>query len=78
LELIELSTGAIQKVVTFSDGEFYISRLRPGRYELRTAESSLRALRARAEPERVRFAISAKGDEVLVELEPITLINAPD
>lgn len=78
LELIELSTGAIQKVVTFSDGEFYISRLRPGGYELRTAESSLRALRARAEPERVRFAISAKGDEVLVELEPITLINAPD
>jgi hypothetical protein len=38
--------GAVHRVVTFSDGEFYFPRLPAGAYTLAVAETSLRALRA--------------------------------
>ncbi len=74
LELREVSGDRTTSVVTFSDGEFYLSRVRPGEYELSVSPASLRALRARAEPATVRFRISPAGDELLVELDPIRLV----
>ncbi|HEV2145874.1 MAG TPA: carboxypeptidase-like regulatory domain-containing protein, partial [Longimicrobiaceae bacterium] len=75
VEITALSTGAVQRVPTFSDGEYYLGRLRPGEYEVRVAASSLAVLGARAEPEAVRFTIPASGDEVLVEAPPILLVK---
>ncbi|MHB1065590.1 MAG: hypothetical protein ACYC1Z_14060, partial [Georgenia sp.] len=46
LELRDVTTGKVREVITFNDGAFYMSRVPPGRYEWRIAESSLRALRA--------------------------------
>ncbi len=77
LELRETGTGRTESVVSFSDGEFYVSRVRPGEYELRVSEASLRALRARAEPAVVRFRVPAEGTEVLVEIPPVRLERAP-
>ncbi|HEX2188974.1 MAG TPA: hypothetical protein VHG51_08765, partial [Longimicrobiaceae bacterium] len=75
LELREVESGRTESVVTFSDGEFYVSRVRPGEYELRVAPSSLQALRARAVPGTVRFRVAPAGDDLLVELEPIRLVR---
>ncbi len=69
------ATGAVQRVPTFSDGEYYVGRLRPGEYEVRVAASSLQALGARAEPEAVRFTVSSSGDEILVEAPPIQVLK---
>lgn len=77
LELREVVSGRKENVVTFSDGAFYVSRIRPGSYELRVAESSLRALRARAEPAVFRFTVPAAGEETLVEIPPVRLVRAP-
>lgn len=74
VEITALATGAVQRVPTFSDGEYYVGRLRPGEYEVRVAASSLQALGARAEPEAVRFTVSSAGDEILVEAPPIQLL----
>ena len=60
----------------FSDGEFYFGRVLPGEYELRIAESSLRALRAVAEGAPIFFTVSPAGDQFLVEIPPIRLVPA--
>jgi hypothetical protein len=65
--------GDTLRAVTFSDGGFYVSRLLPGRYTLRVAESSLRALHVRAAPASLPFEVPASGSEPLVELPPIRL-----
>jgi hypothetical protein len=75
LELRDVEGGRTESVVTFADGEFYVSRVRPGEYELRVSPASLRALGARAEPEVVRFRVEAAGDDPLVELPPVRLLR---
>ncbi|MBV9773260.1 MAG: hypothetical protein JO040_04885, partial [Gemmatimonadetes bacterium] len=77
LELRERTSGRTETIVSFSDGEFYVSRVRPGEYELRVAESSLRALKARAEPAVVRFTVPAQGEETVVDLPTLRLERAP-
>lgn len=76
LELADLRTGEVQRIVTFSDGEFYVGRLFPGEYELRVAATSLTALRAAARPASVRVQVPASGDAMLVEAPPIQLVRA--
>ncbi|HEX8273814.1 MAG TPA: hypothetical protein VF615_14345 [Longimicrobiaceae bacterium] len=76
VEIRSLATGAVQRVPTFSDGEYYVGRLRPGEYEVRVAASSLQVLGARAEPEAVRFTVPSSGDEVLVEAPPIQVLKS--
>lgn len=76
VEVVNLDTGETQKVLTFSDGEFYVSRLRPGRYEIRPAESSLRALGALARPATLPLVVPAEGEEPLIEAPPIHLVRA--
>ncbi len=75
LELREVGTGQTTTVSTFTDGEFYVSRIRPGRYELRVSGSSLTALRARAEPEVLTFDVPAGGSVPVVDLPPIRVVR---
>ena len=48
--------GASQRIVTFSDGSFYVSRVLPGRYSLTVAASALDALQDIGRPAAVRLA----------------------
>jgi hypothetical protein len=61
-------------VLTFSDGQFYVSRLRPGSYRIEVAPSSLAALGARAHPAAIDFIVPATGDDPFIELPPIRLL----
>jgi hypothetical protein len=58
---------------TFSDGQFYISRVRPGRYTLTIAPSSLAALGATADPDGIPFSVSAAHSDFVIELPPVRL-----
>lgn len=73
--LRDATTGALYETRTFSDGAFYLSRVRPGRYAVSVGEPSLRALGARltSAPEVV---VRRDGDEA-VEMAPIKLVAAP-
>jgi hypothetical protein len=73
LDITHLDTGVVTSTVTFSDGLFYVSRLRPGRYRVTISPASLAAINAVAAPAAIEFAIPASGDEPVVELEEIRL-----
>jgi len=53
--LRHLGSGATVRVITFSDGGFYVFGLRPGTYEASVESGSLRALRMTGQP--VRFTL---------------------
>jgi hypothetical protein len=74
VEILGEDGSVSQRVVTFSDGTFYIGRIRPGRYQVRVSESSLRALGARATP--APFTVPASGTNPLVEIPAIRLVRA--
>lgn len=76
LDIHNLDTGDVTRTVTFSDGLFYVSRVRPGRYRIDVAPASLDALNA-APPAPIEFVIPASGDEPVVELPPIRLEPRP-
>ena len=61
--------------LTFSDGEFYLSRMRPGTYELSVARPALEALRAHSDPASVRFTIPMAGSGAIVEVDSIVLVR---
>ncbi|HEX6307578.1 MAG TPA: carboxypeptidase-like regulatory domain-containing protein [Longimicrobiales bacterium] len=73
IELTSLDTGALTSTTTFSDGVFYISRVRPGRYRAAVAASSLAALAAAASPAGIEFVVPPGGDDIAVELPAIRL-----
>jgi len=62
-----------RRAVTFSDGEFYVTRLPAGDYTLTVAASSLRALSAGTDPPAVRFTVPATGGADAVDIPPIYL-----
>jgi hypothetical protein len=71
LELRDADGGATYTARTFSDGAFYFSRVRPGRYRLTIAASSAKALGIAAPPQ---IDVVIGGDaESIVELPPIPL-----
>lgn len=74
IELRETQTGALYQARTFSDGAFYVSRVRPGTYVLRVAASSLKALGAAEQAPRA-VTVGADGDDV-VEIPPVVLTPA--
>jgi hypothetical protein len=77
VEIVRRGTGQVVEAArTFSDGEFYFGRVLPGEYELRIAESSLRALRAVPEGAPILFTVPPAGDQFLVEIPPIRLVPA--
>jgi hypothetical protein len=77
-----LLTGAApasesMKIVTFSDGSFYVSRVLPGRYVLTVAQSALDALQAEAAPATMPVEISLKADDPVLTLPTIHLRRRP-
>lgn len=76
LELRDVSGGATYTGRTFSDGAFYFSRVRPGRYRLTLAPSSAAALGITSPPQ-VDVVIAGDRDEV-VEVPAITLERATE
>ncbi|HET6233011.1 MAG TPA: hypothetical protein VFE05_23240 [Longimicrobiaceae bacterium] len=75
VEIVDRTTGAVVRTPTFSDGEFYVGRIRPGQYDVRVAESSLRALRVAAQPASVPVTVPAGGDAQLVDVPHIRLVR---
>jgi hypothetical protein len=71
LELRDAMSGALHTARSFSDGAFYFSRVRPGRYRLTLAKSSSAAL-GLDDPPQVDVVVGAVGDDV-VDLPPIKL-----
>ena len=71
LELRDMEGGALHAARSFSDGAFYFSRVRPGRYRLTLAASSAAALGIAAPPA-VDVVVPPTGDEV-VDIAPVTL-----
>jgi hypothetical protein len=72
LEITNLDSGTTMTTVTFSDGQYYVSRLRPGRYRLRVAQTTLDLLRAAPDPANLDFTVTAAGQDV-IELPAIHL-----
>lgn len=73
ITLTERATGQSQTALTYSDGEFYVSRLPAGDYELTVSSRALDALHAVSVPDRVRFAIAASDSQPVLDLPPIHL-----
>ena len=71
LELRDVDSGALYTARSFSDGAFYFSRVRPGRYRLSLVASSANALGIAAPPQ-VDVAVAPTGDEI-VDIPPLTL-----
>jgi hypothetical protein len=71
LELGDVDGGATYTARTFSDGAFYFSRVRPGRYRLTLARSSATALGI-VTPPQIDVVIAADA-ETIVELPAIRL-----
>lgn len=73
LDITDVESGISLATVTFSDGMFYVSRVRPGRYRITVSPASLDAIGAAALPAVTEFTITGSGDEMVVELPPIHL-----
>jgi outer membrane usher protein FimD/PapC len=73
VELRDATSGALYRTRTFSDGAYYIGRVRPGRYEIVVAASSVRALGA-ATPPGVQVVVSADGEDVVEA--PVVVLRA--
>jgi hypothetical protein len=73
LTITNVATAEVTTTVTFSDGQFYVSRIAPGRYRLTVAPSSLDLVNATAAPPVVEFTAQLIGGEPVIELPPILL-----
>jgi hypothetical protein len=74
LELRDAMSGSLHTARSFSDGAFYFSRVRPGRYRLTLAKSSSTALGIDSPPQ-LDVVVGADGSDV-VDLPPIKLERA--
>jgi hypothetical protein len=73
--LRDSTTKAVYETRTFSDGGFYVSGVRPGRYTFSVAASSLRALHA-ATPAALEVVVTGDAEEV-IEIPPVVLVPDP-
>jgi hypothetical protein len=73
VEVTNLDSGDVVSTVTFSDGFFYVSRLRPGRYRVAVGDASLAAVHAAPAAGPIDFTITTAGDDIVVELSPLRL-----
>jgi hypothetical protein len=76
VHLVNVASGDTLTALTFTDGEYYVSRVRPGTYRLQLAASSVAALRA-VRPAPVTVEVSGRGPDLLVEIPPIVLSRPP-
>lgn len=63
------------ELVTYSDGSFYFLGIPPGEYEISVTRNSLVALRAAAQPDRLRFTVPALLEGASVENLDFVLIR---
>jgi hypothetical protein len=75
--LLTSASGAVQRLVTYSDGSFYVSRMLPGRYTLTVAPSALDALHAVAEPVAMPVEISLVAEDPVLTLPSVRLRQRP-
>jgi hypothetical protein len=73
VELVHQISGELTHVRTFSDGEFYVSRLAPGDYEVRVADASLRVLNAVSRPGALAVRVPVGEEEMEFALPPIRI-----
>ena len=75
---LSMADGAlVQKIVTFSDGSFYLSRVRPGTYTLTVSPGALDALHADASPASESLQVVVSADEPVFNAPPIRLHARP-
>lgn len=72
------SGGVAQRLVTFSDGSFYLSRVLPGRYRLTVAQSALDALHAMADPATMAVDVAIVADDPVLTLPALRLRRRSD
>jgi hypothetical protein len=73
LLLTSTAGGAPQRIVTFSDGSFYVSRVLPGRYRLTVTSSALDALRAIADPGELPVDVTLLADDPVLTVPTLRL-----
>ncbi|MEX1181787.1 MAG: carboxypeptidase-like regulatory domain-containing protein [Gemmatimonadota bacterium] len=73
LQITDLASGVVSSTTTFSDGQFYVSRIRPGRYRITVSPASLAAIGAAVQGPPVEFTVPVSGDDTVVELPPLHL-----
>lgn len=75
LLLTSVDGGTSQKIVTFSDGTFYVSRVLPGRYRLTVSPSALEALGAEASPAALPVEVTFEAGDAVLSLPPLRLVR---
>ncbi|HET9012204.1 MAG TPA: hypothetical protein VFN38_10350 [Gemmatimonadaceae bacterium] len=73
LLLTSESGGITHRMVTYSDGTFYLSRVLPGRYTLSVAPTALEALHAATEPAVMPVEVAIVADDPVLTLAPLRL-----
>jgi len=76
LQLVHLKTGEVRPLRTFSDGEVYLSGVRPGRYELRLDPEYAEAAGLERFGGHARFIVPV-GDDDLSLIGPVVLRVVP-
>ena len=74
IEFVHLETRAVRRAVTYSDGSFEAYKLKPGRWEIRPSNSTLRRAQSRAEA--VVIDVTPNGAEGFLETVTLQLIPA--
>jgi hypothetical protein len=77
LELVSVDTGATRSVRAFSDGAFYESGVKPGRYELRARPGWYRALGLQPAGSPLRFEVSVGRDPSALDALVVQLVTPP-
>jgi hypothetical protein len=65
VEVVDGSGAVVAATRTFRDGEYYLPRIRPGRYRVRIAAASLAALGLSTQSAELELEVPASGEEVV-------------
>jgi hypothetical protein len=65
VEVLDRSGAVVATTRTFRDGEYYLPRIRPGRYRVRIAAASLAALGLSTQSAELELEVPASGEEVV-------------
>lgn len=77
LLLSDSAGSVVQRIVTYGDGSFYVSRVLPGRYLLTVTPSALDALQAVAAPAEMAVEVALLADDPVLTLPALQLRRRP-